>query len=237
MATTYWVETTEADHLREVYEASRPVAAILMLDNYEDLMKACEDTQRSAVLAQIDEKLQTWANAGQGILLKTDRHHYLFLFEEQYFQHFVDEKFSILDTVRAIRVAENIHPTLSIGCLLYTSFHDLAVPDDEVELVDDVAAVHQRHGGIDHTVDAGFQRGSENLLRRHIGHEFHPVFHHGVAGGPEMVLRQLDGEVSAQRIGVVQVFEVVLVQQLFPAAQGVQMLNEYHFKYLHYRCV
>ena len=115
VATTYWVETTEADHLREVYEASRPVAAILMLDNYEDLMKACEDTQRSAVLAQIDEKLQTWANAGQGILLKTDRNHYLFLFEEQYFQHFVDGKFSILDTVRAIRVAENIHPTLSIG--------------------------------------------------------------------------------------------------------------------------
>ena len=115
VATTYWVETTEADHLREVYEASRPGAAILMLDNYEDLMKACEDTQRSAVLAQIDEKLQTWANAGQGILLKTDRNHYLFLFEEQYFQHFVDEKFSILDTVRAIRVAENIHPTLSIG--------------------------------------------------------------------------------------------------------------------------
>ena len=115
VATTYWVETTEADHLREVYEASRPVAAILMLDNYEDLMKACEDTQRSAVLAQIDEKLQTWANAGQGIMLKTDRNHYLFLFEEQYFQHFVDEKFSILDTVRAIRVAENIHPTLSIG--------------------------------------------------------------------------------------------------------------------------
>ncbi len=115
VATTYWVETTEADHLREVYEASRPVAAILMLDNYEDLMKACEDTQRSAVLAQIDEKLQTWANAGQGILLKTDRNHYLFLFEEQYFQHFVDEKFSILDTVRAIRVAEDIHPTLSIG--------------------------------------------------------------------------------------------------------------------------
>ena len=115
VATTYWVETTEADRLKEVYEASRPIAAILMLDNYEDLMKACEDTQRSAVLAQIDEKLRTWASAGQGILLKTDRDHYLFLFEEQYFQHFVDEKFSILDTVRNIQVSENVHPTLSIG--------------------------------------------------------------------------------------------------------------------------
>ena len=115
VATTYWVETTEADRLKDVYEASRPVAAILMLDNYEDLMKACEDTQRSAVLAQIDEKLRTWAEAGHGILLKTDRDHYLFLFEEQYFQHFVDEKFSILDTVRAIKVTESTSPTLSIG--------------------------------------------------------------------------------------------------------------------------
>ena len=115
VATTYWVETTEADHLKEVYEASRPVAAILMLDNYEDLMKACEDTQRSAILAQIDEKLRVWASAGQGILLKTDRDHYLFLFEEQYFHHFVEEKFSILDTIRSIKVAENVHPTLSIG--------------------------------------------------------------------------------------------------------------------------
>ena len=115
MATTYWMDVTDSEQLRQTLQMTRPVVAILMVDNYEDLMKACEDTQRSAVLAQIDEKLQIWANAGQGILLKTDRNHYLFLFEEQYFQHFVDEKFSILDTVRAIRVAENIHPTLSIG--------------------------------------------------------------------------------------------------------------------------
>ena len=115
LATTYWLDITEAEQMRQTLDMTRPTVAILMIDNYEDLMKACEDTQRSAVLAQIDEKLQTWANAGQGILLKTDRNHYLFLFEEQYFQHFVDEKFSILDTVRAIRVAENIHPTLSIG--------------------------------------------------------------------------------------------------------------------------
>ena len=46
------------------YTASRPVVAILMLDNYEDLMKACADTARSAVLAQIDEKLNAWAASG-----------------------------------------------------------------------------------------------------------------------------------------------------------------------------
>ena len=115
VATTYWVDTTDADSLREHYAASRPVMAILLIDNYEDLMKACADTQRSAVQAQIDEKLNAWAAQGQGILLKTDRDHYLFVFEEQYYQPFVQERFAVLDAMREIKVGEGVHPTLSIG--------------------------------------------------------------------------------------------------------------------------
>ena len=115
VATTYWVDTTDADLLRETYTASRPVLAILMVDNYEDLMKACADTQRSAVLAQIDEKLNDWAAAGSGLLLKTERDRYLFMFEEQFYEHFVEEKFSVLDAIRDIKVGEGVHPTLSIG--------------------------------------------------------------------------------------------------------------------------
>ena len=115
VATTYWVDTTDADQLLETYTATRPVLSILMLDNYEDLMKACADTQRSAVLAQIDEKLSAWASAGAGLLLKTERDRYLFIFEEQHYQHFVEEKFSVLDAIRAIKVGEGVHPTLSIG--------------------------------------------------------------------------------------------------------------------------
>ena len=36
VATTYWVETTESDALRTRYEESRPILAILLLDNYEE---------------------------------------------------------------------------------------------------------------------------------------------------------------------------------------------------------
>ena len=115
VATTYWVDTTEADVLKETYTATRPALAIMMVDNYEDLMKSCPDTQRSAVLAQIDEKLNHWAEAGDGLLLKTERDRYLFIFEEQYYAHFVEEKFSVLDAIRDIKVGEGVHPTLSIG--------------------------------------------------------------------------------------------------------------------------
>ena len=115
VATTYWVDTTEGDVLRETYEATRLNIAVMMIDNYDDLMKACGDTQRSAVLAQIDEKLFKWVSGSNGLLLKVSRDRYLFLFEEQYYQHYVDEKFSILEAIRDIKVGEGVHPTLSIG--------------------------------------------------------------------------------------------------------------------------
>ena len=114
VATTYWVDVTESDSLRERYSATRPVMALIQVDNYDDLMKACPDTQRSAILAQIDEKLGQWAE-GVGVLIKTQRDHYLFLFEEEHFEHFAAEKFAVLDSIRAVKVAEGLNPTLSIG--------------------------------------------------------------------------------------------------------------------------
>ena len=37
------------------------MVAVILIDNYDDLMKACADTARSGILAQIDEKLTAWA--------------------------------------------------------------------------------------------------------------------------------------------------------------------------------
>ena len=66
------------------------------------------------MLAQIDEKLNNWAACADGLLLKTERDHYLFIFEECHYDHFVEEKFSILDAIREIKVGD-VCPTLSIG--------------------------------------------------------------------------------------------------------------------------
>ncbi len=114
VATTYWVDTTEADLLKEIYTATRPILSLLIIDNYDDMLKACSDTARSGIKAQIDEKLSAWAK-GRGLLMKTDRDRYLFIFEEQYYQQLVDEKFPVLDAIRDIKVGDGAHPTLSIG--------------------------------------------------------------------------------------------------------------------------
>lgn len=115
MATIYWVDITAHNQLIQKYNASRMVTAILLLDNYDELMKGVSDSGRSVLLAQIDSKIGAWADAANGILLKYERNRYLFIFEEQYLNRFCEEKFSVLDEVRKIVSQSGVIATLSIG--------------------------------------------------------------------------------------------------------------------------
>ena len=115
LATTYWVDVTENEQMRATIENTRPVAAILMVDNYEDLMKACPESKRSAVLAAVEEKIGQWTADSEGMLLKYDRDRYLFLFEERSFSGYAEKRFDLLDQVREVVAGEGVAATLSIG--------------------------------------------------------------------------------------------------------------------------
>ena len=115
LATTYWVDVTETEVMRATLEETRPVAAIFMVDNYEDLMKACPESKRSAVLAAVEEKIGQWTADAGGMLLKYDRDRYLFLFEERSFPGYAERRFDLLDQVREVVAGEGVAATLSIG--------------------------------------------------------------------------------------------------------------------------
>ncbi|MEG0440785.1 MAG: DHH family phosphoesterase [Oscillospiraceae bacterium] len=115
LATTYWVDVTDLSMARDELENSKPIVALLLLDNYEELMKNITDTARSAMLSEIDKRLAAWTGESGGLFCRVDRDRYLFLFEESYLQEFIDEKFSILDSVREVVSPNGIPVTLSIG--------------------------------------------------------------------------------------------------------------------------
>ena len=102
LATTYWVDVTELANTRDRYQASRPAAAVLLLDNYEDLMKNLTENQRSTIYSEINARLDAWAAGTGGMLRRMERDRYLFLFEQQYLSRFVDQKFDILDTIHQV---------------------------------------------------------------------------------------------------------------------------------------
>ena len=116
VATTYWLDVTEMSQIRDIYQATRPVAAILLIDNYEDLMmKNLTDNERSNLLAEIDARLDAWVAGTGGLLRRYQRERYLFIFEEQYLEKFIEKKFDILDSVREVVNPSGINASLSIG--------------------------------------------------------------------------------------------------------------------------
>ncbi len=115
LATTYWVDVTEFSLIRERYQATRPVAAVLLLDNYDELMKNLTENQRSALVSEIDARLDEWVAESGGMLRRYQRERYLFIFDEQYLAKFIENKFDILDAIHQVVNPSGINATLSIG--------------------------------------------------------------------------------------------------------------------------
>ena len=115
LATTYWLDVTELADTRDIYKATKPVMALLLLDNYEDAIKNQDENVRSAMLSDIVQRLTAWAERSRGAFLRLDRDRYLCLFEEQYLGGYKEDKFSLLDSVREVVNPAGIPATLTIG--------------------------------------------------------------------------------------------------------------------------
>ena len=115
LATTYWMDVTDLEHMRTTLAETRPVVAIIMIDNYEDLMSACPEGKRSAVRAAVEEKMDQWRGGSGALLMKSDRDRYLMVLDETRYEKFAAGRFSILDDVRTVQAGEGVYATLSIG--------------------------------------------------------------------------------------------------------------------------
>ena len=115
LATTYWVDVTDFSLVRDQFYASRPVVALLNLDNYDEVFRGVSDNVKSAMLSDINRILDEWSSPTGGLLCRYDRDRYLFLFEESFLPGFLEQKFDILDRVREVVNPSGLPVTLSIG--------------------------------------------------------------------------------------------------------------------------
>ena len=115
MGITYWQDVTDYDNIRLEYEKTRPVVALLVIDNYEELMKNQPDRVVSNLRDDLDDMLQEWGEGFNGLLKRITRERYIMVFEEQYIEKIIKEKFSILEKVHSVTNPSGIHTTLSIG--------------------------------------------------------------------------------------------------------------------------
>ena len=115
LATTYWLDVTEFSNIRDAFYATRPVVAILLLDNYDEIFKGVGENVKTSMLSDINRRLDEWAEPVHGLLCRYDRDRYLLVFEEQYLDSFLETKFDILDQVRQVVNPNGLPATLTIG--------------------------------------------------------------------------------------------------------------------------
>ncbi|MCR5825772.1 MAG: DHH family phosphoesterase [Oscillospiraceae bacterium] len=115
LATTYWLDMTETDTLREQSEKNKPIVGVVMLDNYDELMKAGTEASRSALLARVDEKLNNWLDGTETLFCRLDRNRYLLVTTQEAYTKMVKGKFTVLDAVREVVTEDGVAATLSIG--------------------------------------------------------------------------------------------------------------------------
>ena len=115
MIILYFIDETENVIMQKEYQDSKSCVTIMVIDNYEEAMQQIETEEKPQIIAEIDKCIFEWTDKTNGVLIKSDRDRYVYLFEQRYLEQVKEDKFSILDKIKEIYTKENVQLTLSIA--------------------------------------------------------------------------------------------------------------------------
>ncbi len=115
MAATYWVDVTEQEKLRKALVDSRPVVAVIVLDNYEELIKSVPDRMKVELRNLVEDRITQWVDGLHAIIRRYDRDRYVVIFEERDLPRLKSEKFHLLQLAHEVVNPMGIQATVSIG--------------------------------------------------------------------------------------------------------------------------
>lgn len=115
MIILYFIDETEKYELIQENEDKKICVGIIMIDNYEEVTQRVDVEQRTQLMAKLESEIFDWVNETNGILVKSDRDTYVYIFEQRNLEKIKEGKFAILDTVKDIVRKDKIQLTLSIA--------------------------------------------------------------------------------------------------------------------------
>lgn len=111
----YFIDITKNQELLNKYNNSKTCVAIVMIDNYEEIMQRIPEDKKAQVIAETEKKLYEWAGSEGGLIIKKERDTFISLFEEKDLEKMENDKFSILDEIKEIETEDKVQMTLSIA--------------------------------------------------------------------------------------------------------------------------
>ncbi|MDO4265830.1 MAG: DHH family phosphoesterase [Eubacteriales bacterium] len=111
----YLTDETEQVRLKKQYQDSKMCLGLISLDNYDEALETVEDVRSSLLTALVDRKISNYISSMEGIVKKLEKDKYIFMVMDRYINKMKEDRFSILEDVKAVNIGNNLPLTLSIG--------------------------------------------------------------------------------------------------------------------------
>lgn len=110
-----FIDKTSEERFRRLYNEEKTDVTIISIDNYEYVVQKTDDSKSENVLYNVSKALGDWVAKSGGVLKKTDRDRYIALFEHKHLNDYIDDKFDILEKIRAVGEEAQIPISISMG--------------------------------------------------------------------------------------------------------------------------
>ena len=111
----YFFDETELNKYKLENIEQKQVAALVYIDNYDEALESIEDVKRSMLIALIDRKVNQYFSNVDGLVRKIEKDKYFIVFKYKYLHQLEEDKFSILEDVKNVKIGNEMGVTLSIG--------------------------------------------------------------------------------------------------------------------------
>lgn len=111
----YLFDETELTACRKLNLEQKQVSALVYIDNYDEVIKSIEDVKRSLLIALVDRKVNQYFAKSDALVRKIEKDKYFVVFKYKYLQELMEDRFSVLEDVKTVRVGNEMTVTLSIG--------------------------------------------------------------------------------------------------------------------------
>ncbi|MCL2068861.1 MAG: DHH family phosphoesterase, partial [Oscillospiraceae bacterium] len=115
VAIVYLVDDTQLKFYTHEYYQTQPSVAIIVVDNFEELLQDYKDTERAQLMNQIERMVEKYVSDNHGFFTRINRDRYMAVIQERGIANIVGGKFSLLDRVRDVRIGNRMSATVSIG--------------------------------------------------------------------------------------------------------------------------
>ncbi|MER2236105.1 MAG: DHH family phosphoesterase, partial [Candidatus Limivicinus sp.] len=115
MGISYWMDVTDYDNTRILYEQTRPVPGVIVLDNLDELVRNQPDRVKNDIRENVEDRLSKWSEKHHAILRRYDRDRYLAVFEKKDLEQMKKDQFPILETMHEVENPSGIPASISVG--------------------------------------------------------------------------------------------------------------------------